>query len=140
MMSIDHIDAIARKKGRDVLYVTFHDPTNQGRSDNHSAFDWKNSTSRNDLIEWLLRRGIDWLPCAGIANLNSLESYRGGLYVDLPIDDQSPEYQAFLDYVEFPDGTQRIPALTAYICALVDAQRNSAHDAPGFWDQWAATF
>jgi hypothetical protein len=142
MMTIDHIDAIARKKRRDVLYVTFSDSTGKKSSgqDQRKAFDWKESPQRNGLIAWLKRQSIGWLPCAGVANLVSKQAYRGGLYVDLPVDEQSPKFRAFLDYVEFLDGTPRTPTLRAYICSLADAQNNSAHDAPGFWEQWARTF
>jgi hypothetical protein len=141
MMSIQHIDAIAREKGRDVLYVTFlKKPAKKGKSANRSTFDWEESRVRNDLIEWLNQRGIAWVPCAGVANLDFMEAYHGGLYVDLPIDEGSPEFSVFFNYVEFPDGTKNPPALKAYICALEDAQKNSTHDVPGFWDRWAATF
>jgi hypothetical protein len=141
IMAIEHIDAIARRRGRDVLYVTFtNGRVNDGRSAPRKPFDWDRSRVRTELIEWLTHHGIGWSPCAGVANLNSMEDYRGGLYVDLPIDVASGEFKAFENYVEFPDGTPRHPALKAYICTFAVAQRNLAHDAPEFWGQWASTF
>jgi hypothetical protein len=141
MMRIDHIDAIARKMGCDVLYVEFSGPAGKrSGQDQRKAFAWKESQERIGLIAWLGQQGIGWVPCSGIANLNSMQAYSGGLYVDLPMDEQSLKFKAFLDYIEFPDGTQRTPSLKAYTCSLADAQENSAHDAPGFWEQWASTF
>jgi hypothetical protein len=141
MMRIDHIDAIARRKGRDVLYVEFSGPAGKGsKQDQRKSFAWKDSLERKELIAWLELQGIGWVPCSGIANLNSMRTYGGGLYIVLPIDELSLKFMAFLDYIEFPDGTQRTPSLKAYTCSLADAQANSAHDAPGFWEQWASTF
>jgi hypothetical protein len=141
IMAIEHIDAIARRRGRDVLYVTFSSSrANDGRSAPRKRFDWERSQARTELIEWLTRHGIGWCPCAGFANLNSMEDYRGGLYVDIPIDLESREFNAFQHYAEFPDGTPRNSTLKLYICTFADAQRNSAHDAPDFWGQWVSTF
>lgn len=95
-MAIEHIDAIARRKGRDVLYVTFSNSrANDRRSAPRKRFDWERSRIRTELTEWLTRQGIGWCPCAGLANLNSLEDYRSGLYADLPIDVESHEFNAF---------------------------------------------
>lgn len=141
MMRIDHIDAIARKMGRDVLYVEFSGPAGKRSGQvQRKAFAWKESQERKELIAWLDQQGIGCVPCSGIADLNSMQAYGGGLYIDLPIDERSLKFKAVLDHIEFPDGTQRTPALKAYTCSLDDAQANSAHDAPGFWEQWASTF
>jgi hypothetical protein len=141
MIRIEHIDAIARKMGRDVLYVEFSGPAGIGSKLNQrKKFAWKDSLERKELIAWLEQQGIGWVQCSGIANLNSMQAYGGGLYIDLPIDEQSLKFKAFLDYIEFPDGTQRTPSLRAYTCSLADALKNSAHDEPGFWEQWATTF
>lgn len=67
-------------------------------------------------------------------------SYRGQLYIDLPIDANSPAFQALTLFLEKPDGSARMPGVKFMLCTLEQAMTNSAHDEPGFWEQWAETF
>ena len=52
-MIIQHIDAIARKKGSDVLFVSFSEMT----IENHN---YKELTERNELIQWLNYNNISF--------------------------------------------------------------------------------
>ncbi len=56
---IDHIDAIARRRQCDVLYLEFHPQDHeQYRSYHHEA-----DPQRGTILAWLAANGIDWLPC-----------------------------------------------------------------------------
>ena len=55
-MIIQHIDAIARKKGSDVLFVSFSEMT----IENHN---YKELTERNELIQWLNYNNISFEFC-----------------------------------------------------------------------------
>lgn len=53
-MLIEHIDAIARKKQRDVLYVTFH-PRKTSNTDqwDRPSYDWEQDPIRETVCKWL---------------------------------------------------------------------------------------
>jgi hypothetical protein len=144
--AIDHIDAIARKLQRDVLFVVFHSPRKamtEGGSDEREAgsrIDWKNCAVRKQLIEWLEIRNIGWRPCGHFADTNTLLAYRGQIYIDLCYDPLDPGYSALAQYLELPDGSMRFPTATFCMLELQVAMTNAEHDEPGFWARWAETF
>lgn len=90
-MLIEHIDAIARKKQRDVLYITFeapklaHAPSGDAENSDDedvdwgwdSSFDWKNDPMRQQVCQWLTEQQIAWSPCGYMANENCMISYQG---------------------------------------------------------------
>lgn len=81
-MLIEHIDAIARTKGRDVLCLEFP------QEDNDDPFamldvDWDRLPIRLDVIEWLNQNQIEWCMCANFASENSMCGY-GGMIVSAP--------------------------------------------------------
>lgn len=135
---IKHIDFIARKLQRDVLFVAFH-PVAKGPSSSESDifnfFDWKKSKIRGALISWLDDHQIEWSPCGDIALTNM--SYRGHIYLDVPYDTNLPIYKVLIEYLEFPDGTMRFPDATLCVLSLEIAMKNAAHDEPGYWERWA---
>ncbi len=136
---IEHIDAIARAKQRDVLFLQFTDPMDQeielGRQP--AGSDWATVASRLAVIDWLRQNQIGWSPCGEVADTNSMRSYAGQIVIDVPFNEASPFYQRVLGYLENPDGSSRIPGV--WLCALkLDAAMNNAHhDEPGFWERWA---
>ena len=143
-MLIEHIDAIARQKQRDVLYVAFHPPAS-GMHDAEKVVgsddvDWKTLPIRQQIIDWLDAQGIGWKPCGHLANVCLMMGYRGRIYIDLPCDAILPAYQKLEAFLEFPVGTMRYPEATFYCCTLEHAMKNSAHDVPGFWESWAENF
>ena len=73
------IDAIARQKKRDTLFVTF--PSR----DPDTAFD-EYSPHRAALINWLEAHHIGWMPCGGVANPNVMGPYQGHIYLDVSFD------------------------------------------------------
>lgn len=143
-MLIEHIDAIARQKQRDVLYVVFH-PTASGTQDAEEIlgaddFDWGKLPIRQRIIDWLAAQDIGCKPCGHFANECLMMSYRGQIYIDLPFDASLPAFQALQTFLEFPDGSMRFPEVTFSYCPLDMAMKNAAHDEPGFWQRWAENF
>lgn len=143
-MRIEHIDAIARQKQRDVLYVVFHLPAS-GAQDAEEIlgtqdFDWEKLPIRQQIIDWLKARDIGCKPCGHFANENLMVGYHGQLYVDLPFDESVPAFQALQAFLELPDGSMRFPEVTIFYCPLDMAMENAAHDEPGFWQRWAESF
>lgn len=143
-MLIEHIDAIARQKQRDVLYVAFHPPASAmpdveeivGTDD----FDWGKLPIRQQIIDWLEAQGIGCKPCGHFANEHLMMGYRGQIYIDVPFDDSLPAFQALQAFLELPDGSMRFPEATFFSCPLDMAMENAAHDEPGFWQRWAENF
>jgi hypothetical protein len=139
-MLIQYIDAIARKKGRDVLFVTFPACEPGPLRDRGQRTDYQDCTVRNELITWLDRNGIEWEPCGPFANPNRMVSYWGQLYLDVPYDVNDPVYQNLADHLENPDGTGKIDGIQFCYLPYTRAMDNRHHDEPGFWERWAENF
>ena len=139
---IEHIDAIARQKQRDVLFLKFFDPENPDGEirKRNSDWNWESSVGRQSVIEWLNSNQISWQPCAEVADTNSMRSYAGQTYIDVPFEETSPVYQQVLGYLENPDGSTRRPGVWFFALTLHAAMKNAHHDEPGFWDRWAENF
>ena len=80
-MLIEYLDAIARKKGRDILFLDF--PQEKG-TDSLSFDDWELVPVRQQIIAWLDSNEIEWRMCGRIANENMMGGgYQGRIYVCL---------------------------------------------------------
>ncbi len=134
--TIQHIDAIARRKQRDALFVTFFDDPNRERS----PFHWDVHPARSAIIEWLDAHGYAWEPCGEVASETVMRSYRGSIYIDVPFDSDNAAYRALEAFLEYPDGSLRMPHMRFLVIDLEYAQKNAHHDEPGFWDRWAEDF
>lgn len=142
---LSHIDAIARKKGRDVLFVRFGEfddllvPLRISRfwEETH---DRENDSNRSELIAWLDANGINWCPCGLFAHEDYMVSYEGDIYLDVPYDSTDPVYQKISHRLENPDETRKIPGVTFCCLSLKCAMQNAHHDEPGFWEKWAEGF
>ena len=150
-MLIEHIDAIARKKQRDVLYVTFEAPkpesglTSETEEDEEELrwflkFDWEHDPMRQQVCEWLTDQHICWFPCGYVASEHSMGRYQGQIYIDVPFDETDPTYQRLQGYLEHPDGSMRFPTVKFWYLPLEKAMENAHHDEPGFWEAWAENF
>ncbi|CAL95263.1 hypothetical protein [Azoarcus olearius] len=144
---IEYIDAIARKKGRDVLYVRFKPDTNIEEDDDEGdlfplfkSFDWENFPPRQQIIAWLDAKGIGWQPCGDMPSPNCMVSYLGQIYIDLPYAPDLPLYCELAELLENPDGSMRIPGADFYLVTLTEAMKNAEHDEPGYWERWAEDF
>lgn len=136
-MLIEHIDAIARKKKRGVLFLCFN-PEYQGINDNSWLdYDFKKDVRRKNVLKWFDKHGIAWQMCGQFASETSFCSYLGEIYIDVPYDENDQQYQMVRDYLENPDGTMRDKNVRFYYVPLEAAMKNAHHDEPGFWDKWA---
>ncbi|MEM5450758.1 hypothetical protein AB3X91_07605 [Paraburkholderia sp. BR14263] len=131
---IEHIDAIARSKKRDVLFLTF---TREGKRDPGR---FTLNESRIEILRWLDSMGIGWQPCGEIASEYRFASYDGAVYIDVPFDVLAPEYQKLQTFLEYPDGTIRFPDTSFFVLDLQTAMQNAHHDEPGFWERIADNF
>jgi hypothetical protein len=52
-------------------------------------------------------------------------------------DEASPLYRALREHLEFPDGRTRDNGVRFYVLTLAEAEKNRAHDEPGFWKNWS---
>ena len=133
---IQHIDAIARRKGRDALYLEFHP---------HGRAQWRDyrydeDPVRTAVLAWLDRHRVAWQACGPIADPRRMLPYLGQVYLDVPFDEALPEYRLLRDYLENPDGSMRLEGVRFCYVPLDEAQCNAAHDEPGFWERWAEDF
>ena len=130
---LEHIDKIARDKKRDVIYISF-------AREIFPSYNYKEYDERKKLLEWLENNNIPYSLCGPLASENGWESYRGQLYLDVPIDDESEEYKLICAHMDSPDGSFRIPGVESWIFPLKVALENKHHDEPGFWDKLAEDF
>jgi elongation factor P hydroxylase len=101
-MEIPFIDAIAREKGRDVLYLAFE----EGRA--HPGLKHVERIEvRRQIIEWLGANDVGWALCGDVASETEMRSYAGQLYLDVPFDSNDQVYQKVQAFLEHPDGTMR---------------------------------
>lgn len=130
---IQHIDKIAREKGRGVLFVTFHESGENNDIANEladvmSSFDYEKCTAREQLINWLEENQIDYLKCSRMASPNAIFSYKGQIYLDVCYDIEDPVYLKVSSYLEFPDGSPRISGVSFYYLPLEWAIKNQRYD------------
>lgn len=133
---IEHIDAIARKKARAVLYLEFHpQPFSEWRS-----YRYEEDPVRALVLAWLDEHGVPWTRCGPFADPRTMASYLGQIYLDVSYDESLPQYCLLRDYLEAPDGTMRHAGVRFYAMPLDLAMDNAEHDEPGFWERWADGF
>lgn len=133
---IEHIDAIARQKGRAVLYVEFHPQTFQAWRD----YQYDEDPVRTSILTWFDAHGMTWRECGPYADPRVMMPYLGQVYLDVPYDESLPAYQVLRDYLELPDGSMRHVGVRFYVMPLDYAMRNAEHDEPGYWERWAENF
>ena len=139
-MLIEHIDAIARKNGRDVLFLDFSQKKIDDEIDLFVDADWDNLPVRLQVIAWLDQNQIEWRECGHFANENMMCGYRGRIYIDVPFDTANPVFQKLSGYLETPEGDMKIPGVVFCYLPLNVAMENAHHDEPGFWEHWAENF
>jgi hypothetical protein len=145
---IEYIDAIARQKQREVLFLTFDadDYFELGEEIDEEDLvqfeetDWEKSPVRQMVIDWLNEKKFAWQPCAGPASENCIDGYTGHIYVDVPYDETNPDYMTLRDFLEHPDGKLRFEGMAFYRLPLATAMKNAHHDEPGYWDKTADNF
>jgi hypothetical protein len=133
---IEHIDAIARKQGRAVLYLEFH-PQPRGE---RRAWRFEDDPVRAAVLAWLDAHAVPWRECGPFADPRVMAPWLGQVWIDVPYDEALPEYRLLRDYLENPDGTMRHDGVRFHAMPLDYAMRNAEHDEPGFWERWAEEF
>ncbi|WP_005032760.1 hypothetical protein [Holophaga foetida] len=118
---IQHIDDIARAKGRDVLFVRF---TRLAELDAGLSED--DCLEREALIAFLDEQGISWEPCAPLSTSGWICGYFGDIYVDTPYDTEGSQYQVLQARLEFPDGTLRDPQVRFLLLPLASCPEPQA--------------
>ena len=133
---IEHIDAIARRKQRAVLYLEFHpQPYAEWRK-----YRFEDDATRTAILEWLDAHGVPWARCGPFADPRVMAPYLGQVYLDVPYDESLSDYRALRDYLEHPDGSMRHDGVRFYAMPLDHAMQNAEHDHPGYWERWAEAF
>jgi hypothetical protein len=121
---IQHIDAIARTQGRDVLMIA---PDRDGPHEAGRL--WLRSTARQAFIDWLDTAGIGWEPSGWPAQAGYMASYQGGIYVDIAYDPSAPLCAKLLDCVrEDANLFLKWPGMRLYLCSLSWAEQFAYQD------------
>ena len=151
---IDHIDAIARKKQRDVLCLTFHTLPKTAENEDDRGISWVHDDEvelkidyydnpiRKQVLDWLDFMNIPYTKCAEVASENGWCSYRGQIYLDFPYDEDNEHFKWFGQFIQEDDQGWSKPFLGVRCwCLPLDvAMKNAHHDESGFWENWAENF
>ena len=132
---IKSIDAIARQRQRDVLFVEFH-PQADSRGLFPYRYDWQTDPQRQRFLTWLDEQNIVWRYCGEFASESCFRAYLGQVYIDLPMDETNKKYCRVRDYLERLDGSMRYENIRFFVLPLAVAMRNAHHDEPGFWERF----
>ena len=143
-IAIKHIDQIAREKQRTVLYLEFHPKqiryieTEEDHEEDmrFHRYNYRTDKVRDEIIAKLNEMNVPWEMCDHFAS-GGFMSYRGQIYLDVPLDHDLPLCKALHEYLEYPYGSMRFPTVRFYFLTLEIAMKNAHHDEPGFWDNWA---
>ena len=123
---VQYIDKFAREKQRDVLFIIFKLPDNDG-----FFVDYQKLKPRKKIINWLEKNKIGWSPCAFQGQMMGCS---GTIYLDVPFDTADPTYQKLSGYLENPDGTMKIEGVTFGYLPLEQAMQYAEQDKPGYWE------
>lgn len=120
---IPHIDAIAREKNRDVLFIHFEHFVQDEAESQDSV--------RQEVLAWLDANGIDFYPCMGLEEEGLVNVYAGDIYVDVPYDESDETYLMLRDLLEDEEGNMLIEGVLFFSLSLglaleIDAERIEA--------------
>jgi len=134
---IEPIDAIARAKKRDALYIQFHPLDYYDNLSASGNYDYVADVTRKRVLNWLAANEIPWVESAPMAEQHGVlfMGYVGDVYIDVPFDDADPQYCLVRDYLENPDGTMRNVNVRFWALSLTLAMEYAHHDEPGYWDR-----
>ena len=117
---LQHIDAIAREKNRDVLFISF---------EHYQEKDEGDDPIRSIVLAWLEDHEIAYQPCMGLAQEGFIDSYSGDIYLDLAADETDPLYRELCEYLEDDAGNMRLDGVLFFVLALSLAQELEAERA-----------
>ena len=132
---LQHIDAIAREKNRDVLFVHFED---------YEENEQNPDSNRQDVLSWLEQNNIPYEKCMGLEEEGSIDSYWGDIYIDVPFDLENEQYHILSDYLEDEEGVMKIEGVYFFVLYLetaieLQAERVMNTDTDFEDDTWNGT-
>lgn len=116
-ITIPYIDDFAEREQRDVIFVEFFkDWLECVREHKEPLKDyWKDHKTRNTIIQWLNDNNIGYELTYGRYDPCVITSpYLGGLYIDVPYDENNPNYKKVQEFLEYPDGTPKFENVYFY--------------------------
>lgn len=128
---IEHIDAIARKKHRDVMFLDFTVPDDAETK--FITYRYEEDLVRREVLEWLETHCISYMMCGDFATELEWNIYRGQIYVDIVPNMLNKEFHNYLNSSSFK---LKGAYVKSYILPLDVAMQNAYHDEDGFWDKW----
>ena len=124
---IETIDAIARRLGRDVIFLDIRNGADRPVQD------------RPEIAEataWLDAEGIGWTACLGFApGMLLIEGGPRAIHIEAPFEPGSAMLAKLEARFEAPDGHPRHPDLILSLLTFEDALINAEQDTPRFWDR-----
>ena len=124
---IDTIDAIARRLGRDVIFLDIRNGGTRPVRDRPEVA---------AASAWLDAEGIGWTACLGFAHgMLLIEGGPRAIHIEVPFEPGSAMLAKLDARFETPDGHPRHPDLILTLLTLEDALINAEQDAPGFWER-----
>ena len=124
---IETIDAIARRLGRDVIFLDIRNDASRPIRDRPEFI---------DATEWLDAEGIGWKACLGfVPGMLLIEGGPRAIHIEAPFKPGSPLLARLEARFETPDGQPYHPGMILSLLTLEDALVNADQDEPGFWDR-----
>ncbi len=128
VLLIKTIDAIARERNEDVIFLSILAP--DGSPTRHHP-------ALKEATEWLSCEGIGWALCGAFQpDWISLGAGPHAIFIDAPYRPGSDLLARLDAQFEKEDGTPRIPGLVLTLLTLEEAMVNAAQDDPDFWDRF----
>lgn len=106
---LKHIDAIAREKNRDVLFIHFENYQEDGEGDD---------PIRQIVLDWLEDHEIAFQPCMGLEQEGFFDVYSGDIYIDLAVDEDDSNYRELCEYLEDDEGNMLLDGVLFFVLAL----------------------
>ena len=124
---IQTIDAIARQRGADVMFLAILNSAGRPTRD-HPAL--------KEATDWLTAEGFGWQMCGAFRPGSvDLGSGRRVIFIDAPFEPGSLSLQRLDARFEMEDGMPRTAGLILTLLTLAEAMTNAEQDAPGCWDR-----
>ena len=123
---LKHIDAIAREKNRDVLFLHF---------ENYQEYDDGDDPIRSIVLDWLEDHDIVYEPCMGLEHDEFvIDTYAGDVYIDLAMDENDQRYRELSEYLEDDEGNMMLDGVLFFVLSLeialeVEADRKESEQA-----------
>lgn len=103
---IPHIDAIAREKNRDVLFLHFEDP---------------DSPINEIVLAWLEDHEIAYADCLGLEEESLNDHELQHTYIDLAVDEDDALYRELCEYLEDDEGNMKLEGVLFFVLSLETA-------------------